>query len=72
MTKTAYLISRGVDPSCITDFTLDMSEAFIQGIGENFPQARLTFDKFHVIKMMNEAVDQVRREERRSAGGSCG
>ena len=63
----AYLTSRGVDPSVITDFTLDMSEAFIQGIGENFPQARLTFDKFHVIKMMNEAVDQVRREERRSA-----
>lgn len=63
----AYLTSRGVAPSVITDFTLDMSEAFIQGIGENFPQARLTFDKIPVIKMMNEAVDQVRREERRGA-----
>jgi len=63
----AYLTSRNVDPSAITDFTLDMSEAFIQGIKEHFLNARLTFDKFHVIKMMNEAVDRVRREERRSA-----
>jgi transposase len=63
---TAYLTSRGVDPSVVTDFSLDMSEAFIQGIRENFPNARVTFDKFHVVKMMNEAVDQVRREERQS------
>ena len=27
------------------------------------PQAEITFDKFHIIKLINEAVDQVRREE---------
>jgi len=29
----------------------------------NFQNAAITFDKFHVMKLMNEAVDQVRREE---------
>ena len=29
----------------------------------NFPNAKITFDKFHVIKLVNEAVDEVRRTE---------
>ena len=43
----------------------DMSPAFRKGIQEQFPQAQLTFDKFHVIKLLNEAVDQVRRDEQK-------
>lgn len=41
----------------------DMSPAFIKGIKEEFPGALLIFDKFHIMKLVNEAVDQVRREE---------
>src|SRR5699024_6873231 len=37
--------------------------AFISGIEENFPDASITFDKFHVMKMVNEALDKVRRQE---------
>ncbi len=44
----------------------DMSPAFIKGVKENLSQAELTFDKFHIIKIINEAVDQVRREEVKS------
>ena len=44
-------------------FCSDMSPAFISGITEQFPESSLTFDKFHVMKIINEAVDQVRREE---------
>jgi len=44
-------------------FCSDMSPAFISGITEQFPKSSLTFDKFHVMKMMNEAIDEVRREE---------
>ncbi len=40
-----------------------MSPAFIAGIESNFENASITFDRFHVMKLMNEAVDQVRREE---------
>lgn len=53
-------------PSQITDMCADMSPAFRKGIQEQFPWVRLTFDKFHVLKLVNEAVDQVRREEQRS------
>jgi transposase len=47
-------------------FCSDMSPAFISGITEQFPVSSLTFDKFHVMKMMNEAIDEVRREEQRN------
>ena len=46
-------------------FCSDMSPAFISGITEQFPKSSLTFDKFHVMKIMNEAIDEVRREEQR-------
>ena len=44
-------------------FCSDMSPAFISGISEQFPKSSITFDKFHVMKMINDAIDQVRREE---------
>lgn len=47
----------------ITDVSCDMSPAFIKGVREQLPNAAITFDKFHVIKIINEAVDNVRREE---------
>lgn len=48
----------------ISNFCCDMSPAFISGIENSFPKASITFDKFHVMKLMNEAVDRVLREER--------
>ena len=47
----------------VANFCCDMSPAFISGIESNFKNAAITFDRFHVMKLMNEAVDQVRREE---------
>lgn len=44
----------------------DMSPAFIKGVRENLKSAKITFDKFHIIKLLNEAVDNVRREEVKS------
>jgi transposase len=40
-----------------------MSPAFIRGIKDNLPNAKITFDKFHILKIINEAVDVVRRQE---------
>ncbi|NOQ76205.1 MAG: ISL3 family transposase [Methylococcaceae bacterium] len=51
------------DRNAIKQVSCDMSPAFIKGIKGNLPQAEITFDKFHIIKLINEAVDQVRREE---------
>ncbi len=49
----------------IKDVSCDMSPAFIKGVKENLKKAEITFDKFHIIKIINKAVDQVRREEQK-------
>ena len=43
---------------------MDMSPAFIKGARESLPNASITFDKFHITKIIAEAVDKTRREER--------
>jgi len=57
------LESKQGDRKAIKQVSCDMSPAFIKGVKENLPEAQITFDKFHIIKLINEAVDQVRREE---------
>lgn len=47
----------------ITDVCCDLSPAFIKGIRTHLPKAEATFDRFHLMKLMNEALDAVRREE---------
>lgn len=47
----------------IKAISMDMSRSFISGALTHFPQAGIIFDKFHIFKALNEAVDMVRREE---------
>lgn len=47
----------------IRHVSIDMSPAFIKGVHENFPQAEITFDRFHIMKVLNKAVDEVRKVE---------
>jgi len=51
--------------SQIKEVTMDMSQSFISGVTTQFPDASITFDKFHVVKTLNEAVDNVRRQEQK-------
>jgi len=51
------------DVNKISDISCDMSPAFIKGAQEVCPNAQITFDRFHILKIINEAVDQVRRQE---------
>lgn len=51
------------NPSTIDNFSIDMSPAFKKGIKDNFPWASITFDKFHVTKLINEAIDKTRKME---------
>jgi len=44
---------------------LDMWQPYIDVIEELLPQAVMVFDKFHIIRHLMDAVDQVRREEAR-------
>jgi len=59
----ADLQEHGGDVAKVAEVCIDMSPAFIRGTAEHLPQAAITFDKFHAVKIVNDAVDQVRREE---------
>ena len=54
-----------VDPDAIDDVCIDMSPAFVKGVARSLPNAAITFDKFHAVKIINDAVDQVRRAEQK-------
>lgn len=58
-----FLKTKEIDPENIKEVCCDMSPAFIKGVETELPKAHITFDKFHVMKLMNEALDQVRRQE---------
>lgn len=60
------LDERGCPPEQIESVSIDMSPAFIKGCTAELPNARITFDKFHVIWHANAAVDKMRRVEQRS------
>ena len=43
-----------------------MSPSFIAGAKTYFPRVEVTYDKFHVMKIINTAVDETRRKEQRT------
>lgn len=45
----------------------DMSQAYIGAIQHHCPNAALVIDRFHVVKALNEAVDEIRKQQWREA-----
>jgi transposase len=46
---------------------IDMSEAYIKAVEEHLPDADLVFDRFHIVKLLNDKLTQLRRELYREA-----
>lgn len=59
------LKGRGCLLDQVSSVSIDMSPAFIRGCAEHLPNARITFDKFHVVWHASNAVDKMRRIEQR-------
>ena len=51
--------------------SMDMWEPYITVVGKKAPQARVIFDRFHIVKHLNEAVDKTRRELSARAQRDC-
>lgn len=49
----------------ITLSVMDMWVAFRNGVEKNCPNADILYDKFHVMKHLNEAIDEIRKQEYR-------
>jgi transposase len=60
-----YLGSKAIDTKSIGHISMDMSPSFISGAKEYFSMAEIHFDRFHVVKLLNEAMDKVRQLERK-------
>ena len=68
------LASRSVDLDQIENLCMDMWGPYRIGAEEVFPGAAVTYDRFHVMMLMNRAVDAVRRrevKENAALQGSC-
>jgi len=44
-----------------------VSEAYVGAVKAHYPNAKLVIDRFHIVKALNEAVDNVRKEQSREA-----
>lgn len=53
-------------PGQVKVATSDMIHGFRSALGESFPEAVVTVDKFHVVKNCSDAVDNTRKREMRS------
>jgi transposase len=62
----ADFTAHGGDPEAVESISIDMSPAFIKGVTKHLPNARITFDKFHVVAHASTAVDKTRRIEQKT------
>jgi transposase len=59
------LAEHGGDSSQIEAVAMDMSPAYVKGATQYFPHAKIVFDKFHLMVLAGQALDEVRRELQR-------
>ena len=57
------LAAHGGTPTAIAHACMDMSAAFLKGATQYLPNAQVSFDRFHVVALANEAMDEVRSAE---------
>lgn len=68
-TLRAFFVFLGSEQaSRIQGVCCDMWEPYVEVIKAYAPQAILVFDKFHIVRHLMDAVDQVRRDEIREKG----
>ena len=58
--------AHGGDPDAVEHVCMDMSAAYRKGVGESLPNADISYDRFHVVALAGDAMDEVRSEEMRS------
>jgi transposase len=62
-TLQAFFDLLGERKQSIRAVSIDMSGGYEKAIRESLPDAQIAFDPFHVVRLSQRAVDQVRRDE---------
>lgn len=60
------LQDHGGDPTAIAHACMDMSAAYLKGATAYLPNALISYDRFHIVKLAGEAMDEVRTQEWKS------
>ena len=63
---TKDMKQRGYDPEQIDLICCDMWDAYLNGIRNHIPKADIVFDRFHIMKQMNKAIEKVRWAEQKT------
>lgn len=72
-TLDAFFDALGPDRTARIKFvTIDMSAAYIDRVTARAPQAQVVFDRFHVQRLVHNALDEVRRAEVRTLEDTSG
>lgn len=61
-----HLKAHGGECGRIAEVVCDMSGAFLSGVHEQFPEAEVTVDWFHIVQLFTRSVDDVRKAEARN------
>lgn len=67
-----WLLEHRGDPLRIATVSCDLGDAFPAGVRRNFDNARIVYDRFHVVKLANEAMDEVVRRYMADYSGLLG
>lgn len=57
------LRAHGGEPTAIAHACMDMSAAYLKGATAHLPNALISYDRFHIVKLAGEAMDEVRTSE---------
>lgn len=49
---------------------MDMSRSYSSAVAEHLPKADIVFDRYHIMALMNKAMDTCRREQQKSLDGT--
>jgi transposase len=60
---TQDLHAHGGEPTAIAHVCMDMSAAYLKGATAYLPNAMVSYDRFHIVKLAGEAMDEVRKAE---------
>jgi transposase len=56
------MAAHGACPQQVEIAAIDMSAAYQKGVAEHLTQAKVVFDRFHVMQLAGQAVDAVRKQ----------
>lgn len=58
-----WLLEHGGNPDNIDCVSCDLGDAYPAGVRRNFPNGRIVYDRFHAVKLINDALDALTRRE---------